>query len=678
MALQSFTITIGALTDAGNNGKNYVNNQPVYIKRTNGTLASIYRDLAGTSQINQDGLSNVTNSNGQFTFFVEAGDYIAEYDGQVTPITVVGPDYFNSRIDDVTEDLQDQFNSLAINFNLSPAGFDFATGGTLTSNSQTVTDGSGNEWIYTLEIPEGGYVVAAGTVPSEPTYKQVTYTNHNNASNRNAVGAHDDIYIRSLTTSSAILEDAPVGTRYEFTDLNNARYDVVDISDSGGYYIALNSTKKFKLIYSTRVDCGRLQCTLDGVTDNTAELLSFLNTLPADSTLSIYIPNNLKYDFNQIVSVLPLRCNVIDDSSVNGWDSVGFRQKVLQVYEKGDATGVVDLNQVLSSGHNASHVLENTGVSGSVSGDKRVVSWSWSSGRFQQDQSGLRLMARNEYAKSAVRDDIWAYTVRKRAPWLAKDYEIWRAGQNFSVDDVCLANSTKRFYKALNGGAAGNTEPNHTTGTASDGNITWEVLDIAAFDATVFYMDELGRVATNAGASIGFTQRWKQAVQDIENMRVAWEATGNSKSVRLSLRPTNGSGVAVEVPQLLASSSGGLRALDSGLTEEFFRLSDSRGFELGAYGHRELTVTDGNASPSVVGVGVVVFNNSSASNVTGFSDGKSTQEITVISSNSNTTLVNSSTLRLKGGVDAAVPAFGVLTFIRWSGSSAWIEKSRNF
>lgn len=217
MALQSFTITIGALTDSGNNGKNYVNNQPVYIKNTGGTLANIYRDLAGTSPILQDGVANITDSRGQFTFFIDAGEYNAEYNGQVTPITVVGSDYFNNRIDDVTQDLQDQFNALAINFNLSPSGFDFATGGTLTSNAQTITDASGNEWIYTLEIPDGGYVVAAGTDPTAGTdYKQVSYTDHNNASNRNAFGAHDASAIQ--TTSGESVQD--------FIDNEPVEYDL--------------------------------------------------------------------------------------------------------------------------------------------------------------------------------------------------------------------------------------------------------------------------------------------------------------------------------------------------------------------------------------------------------------------------------------------------------------------
>ena len=308
-------------------------------------------------------------------------------------------------------------------------------------------------------------------------YQNTEVTSHNALVDRNAIGAHDDVYIRTVTSAKAIAEDAPVGTRYVFTDFNNARYDVVEITDTGGYYIPLSGSKKFKLYYSNSIDFGHLKCVLDGITDNTPELLVFLGTLSSDSTVSIVIPNNLKYDLHQVAAALPLRCNVIDNSGINGWDSSGFRQKILQVYEKGDPSAIVDLNQVLSSGHNASHVLENTGESGSISGDKRVISWSWSSGRFKKDEPGLRLMARNEYAKSAVRDDIWAYTVRKRAPWLAKDYEIWRTGQAFAVGDICLANSTKRYYKALNSGNAGTTEPSHNSGSVSDGSITWDVLD---------------------------------------------------------------------------------------------------------------------------------------------------------------------------------------------------------
>ena len=73
----------------------------------------------------------------------------------------------------------------------------------------------------------------------EPIYDIKSPTvgfNHSNSTNRSAVGAHDDIYIRTKTMAQAIAEDAPVGTRYIITDLDAARYDVVLAADSGGLY----------------------------------------------------------------------------------------------------------------------------------------------------------------------------------------------------------------------------------------------------------------------------------------------------------------------------------------------------------------------------------------------------------------------------------------------------------
>ena len=158
----------------------------------------------------------------------------------------------------VIKDIENQANAAILaaanNFNLSPSGFDFATGGTLTSNNQTVVDASGNEWIYTLEIPEGGYTVSAGTTPTDPPYKQVTYTDHNNASNRNAVGAHDDIYDRKATVSQIVTESAPVGTRYKVLDRGESifsiaigvpnGYDKIDVG--GGKVAELSSDIKYR------------------------------------------------------------------------------------------------------------------------------------------------------------------------------------------------------------------------------------------------------------------------------------------------------------------------------------------------------------------------------------------------------------------------------------------------
>lgn len=63
-------------------------------------------------------------------------------------------------------------------------GFDFE------NPNQVGIDASGNSWQYvgTSPLP---YTVTAGTVPSAPNYELVFTNDHNNLTNRNAVGAHD-------------------------------------------------------------------------------------------------------------------------------------------------------------------------------------------------------------------------------------------------------------------------------------------------------------------------------------------------------------------------------------------------------------------------------------------------------------------------------------------------------
>jgi hypothetical protein len=170
MALQSFTVSIGALRDVNNNDKNYVSGEAIYVKTIGGTFAPIFRDLAGTSEIAQDGLANQTNEKGQFTFFVEAGDYILEYQNQSTPVTVVGADYFNNRVEETV-------NQIIIDTATS-RGFrvvgDFSSGFTYELPNDVAIDGSGNYWAY-ADVNALPVTVTAGTTPTEGEYSQRTW-----------------------------------------------------------------------------------------------------------------------------------------------------------------------------------------------------------------------------------------------------------------------------------------------------------------------------------------------------------------------------------------------------------------------------------------------------------------------------------------------------------------------
>lgn len=178
MALQSYTLTLGAQVDADNNGKNYVPNEAVFIKNKNGSLALIYRDELGTSLITQDGLANKTNSAGQFEFFIETGNYTAEYKTQSTNISIYGADYFDSQIDYA-------INKITIETGYS-RGYNrkgtFASGFTYELPNDVGVDTDGNAWVYT-DIDELPSAVTAGTVPSEPEYSPVFLSESDNVKN---------------------------------------------------------------------------------------------------------------------------------------------------------------------------------------------------------------------------------------------------------------------------------------------------------------------------------------------------------------------------------------------------------------------------------------------------------------------------------------------------------------
>ena len=106
MALQSRTITVGADKDVQITAEKTMLVVRLYISKMRlGVLAPIFRDIGGLDPIAQNTISNVTNAKGQFTFFIEEGNYTAEYNDQSTPLFVFGADYFNNQIDFVTSQI---------------------------------------------------------------------------------------------------------------------------------------------------------------------------------------------------------------------------------------------------------------------------------------------------------------------------------------------------------------------------------------------------------------------------------------------------------------------------------------------------------------------------------------------------------------------------------------------
>lgn len=86
-------------------------------------------------------------------------------------------------------DIKVQAESLASLFGYNPIGL-FADGFTYTNRNDVGIDSNGDSWIYTGTLP---FVVSAGTVPSEPTYKQVVYDSKTTYATTSAMQSATDI-----------------------------------------------------------------------------------------------------------------------------------------------------------------------------------------------------------------------------------------------------------------------------------------------------------------------------------------------------------------------------------------------------------------------------------------------------------------------------------------------------
>lgn len=82
MTLQPQSISAAAFNDDDAGGNNYFAGKAIYIHKTSGSYANIYSDSGGVNLITQNGINNVTNDKGVFTFYIDGGEYYAQSDGE--------------------------------------------------------------------------------------------------------------------------------------------------------------------------------------------------------------------------------------------------------------------------------------------------------------------------------------------------------------------------------------------------------------------------------------------------------------------------------------------------------------------------------------------------------------------------------------------------------------------
>ena len=83
MALDRIKFNIASFNDADAGGNNYYAGIVYEVFNSNDTLADIYSDAAGANPINQDGISNKSNSIGEAIFYIDSGDYYIKVNEKV-------------------------------------------------------------------------------------------------------------------------------------------------------------------------------------------------------------------------------------------------------------------------------------------------------------------------------------------------------------------------------------------------------------------------------------------------------------------------------------------------------------------------------------------------------------------------------------------------------------------
>lgn len=159
MALEQITFNLGALDDAANSGKNYVAGQVFEVFNIDDTYADIFADSAGTIPIDQSGVQNISNSDGECKFFIDKGFYNIKSGGKTRQLNA----NFSFEFETVSDAINARFISLLEGRRvfISERGGDFLIllTSAVTPNAMDVIQSVANP-LYSMELVRvGGSVI---------------------------------------------------------------------------------------------------------------------------------------------------------------------------------------------------------------------------------------------------------------------------------------------------------------------------------------------------------------------------------------------------------------------------------------------------------------------------------------------------------------------------------------
>jgi hypothetical protein len=309
-------------------------------------------------------------------------------------------------------------------------------------------------------------------------------------------------------------------------------------------------------------------------TDQTAAIEAWLGSLTSTASGLYIIPYNCRFVVPTVIAAMPYGLAFLDLSGFNDYSSAGETSKCFGLLSKDKAES--DTHWRIGSSHHTVLNLNNYGGAGTVSAGQRKASILWSAGQFSlgsTDKRGFRGAAIKQFTQETSAT-YWIESLRSLAPWTAISgtYEEWATGQTISGAGVYRF-SGNNHYVSTGAGTTGATAPTHTTGTVTDGGVSWTWLD--SIDRTVYSVDQYGRWLIGAGTA-GATFRHKVTSTDpSQNYRMELVANGASGKVLLRGFPTTSGGAESNLPYLQWEDGLGLRFMKSDGSQDMGSLTDN-------------------------------------------------------------------------------------------------------
>lgn len=414
-------------------------------------------------------------------------------------------------------------------------------------------------------------------------------------------------------------------------------------------------------------------------TDQTTNIVNWLTSLGSSAVGLYIIPYNVKFIRKTIAAALPVGIVLFNFSVINDYRSAGETTKRVGIISSDSSPN--DTHFSIDTRHHAILALNNDGGSGSVSGQERKASIIWNSGEFEKgaiEKQGFRGVALKQYTKESG-STYWIETLRCLAPMEAvtANYELHAVGENISGAGV-YRSTGNNIYISTGAGVCGSTPLVHTTGTASDGGVSWTYVDSA--DRTVYSVDEFGRWLINNLGAAGPTWRHKVQKRDPSggNFLAELAATGINKICTWRMYATDGAGAEVASPVLRAEGSS-LSVIKASGASTLLTFSDADGIKVFRTTKNHVTQTAG-TTIDAANTSLVYLNYAAPVTITDIINGADGQSLRVVCLSNNITFTHSASMMMQGSANLVTPAiYSVVNFekVPSSISNRWIEASRS-